>query len=173
MFFKFDRARGGKRELDFRKGALEGDVKGVVPLDLIAGSSSLNDSIVKTEKPEGIRAQVFLEEGTFGVGESDAVTWDLPADLTGSFQQIRIAQQFFASIRNVESGSLIMEPIGGGRPSFFPLQGTAGETVELDLSYSCERDEAEFLAELTAANGRFEDIDFGAHYGLLASDALA
>lgn len=173
VFFKFNRPPGARRKLDFRKGALQGDVRGAVPLDLIAGSTSLSNRIVGLRKPEGVRAQIFLEEGTFGVDETSAVTWDLPADLTGSFQQIKIAEDFFASIQNVDSGVLIVEPIGGGYPSVYPLQAGAGETMELELSYSCEKSDPEFRAELTATNGLFEDMDFRAHYDLLDSDTLA
>lgn len=174
VFFKFSHPSGVKREFNFRDGALKGDVKGTVPLNLIAGSTSLNQAIVSTENPEGVRSQIFLEEGVFSVNEGTAITWDLPKDLTGVSRQIRISPDFFASIRDVESGVIIVQPLDGSPSKTTLLNGEDGETREIEISYRCQKnaeEERKFIEDLIASNNHFEDIDFEAHYELL--DAAA
>jgi hypothetical protein len=170
VFFKFDRAPEVKREFSFRKGALEGEIKGAVPLDLIAGSTSLSQSIVSTDTPEGVRAQIFLEEGVFAVNEGTAITWALPPDLTGTPRQIQVDPNFFATVRNIEGGVVVMEPLNGGPSRIIALNGADGDTRRVNVSYRCQKSEEEekkFIQELIASNRFFEDIDFGAHYEML------
>lgn len=177
VFFKFYHPPDFKSRFKFREAALEGNVLGAIPIERIAGPGvQLDSRIVGLTPPSSVRGQIFLEEGEFEVNPQLPFTIKLPGTLTGGDPEpIQFAREFFANVGNVDRGVIVTESI---RDESVPAQiysiaaKRGRKTVEIRLSYDCERPAAENPALRAAAGDELDDVDFRAHYSLYARESL-
>jgi hypothetical protein len=167
--FRFERENGQTGPLDYEGPMLGKAVKGVVPFVDIAGNrADRNPRVVSAAatNADGVHSQVLLTEGVFSLQPSNnPPAVELPGDLTGAAQVIRLAETVFMTVEGLDSAQVVVSSLEGEDEEIFTIEPNAQGIADLLVAHLCPS--AADHARRANAVAPLVDVDFKFHYRLL------
>jgi hypothetical protein len=148
---------------DYEGPMLNGEVKGVVPFNLIAkDSDNENPRVVSGEASdeESVRAQILLEEGVFFLPSGESAELSVTKADTGAVTHIKLSPKVFVRVENLDSAEIHVSPFENGPTRVYSIQPDAANQAEILVGYRCPDPE-------TAPSPPVPDDDFRSHYQFL------